>query len=597
MATFFPKIFKITRTIIPKKEILLKVLAKDRFGSAFKNDKKRIIFGLTSLLETHNQSQTKKTSTRGRLVALSAITFAGGVTLCYAKYDPDFRSVLTEYVPFIDPVIETIFLEKDKSDTSNIIQANDYNKGSKCYIPSLGTIKESTGHILSTTYNGIKKPISSLFSRSEPNEGKNFSKGLKNYIPSVGTVKDGTGHILSTSYNGIKKLGSLFCESKPNEGKDSSKGLKDYIPSFGTIKEGTGYILFTTYNGIKRPISSLFSGSEPNEVKDSSKGLKDYILSFSTIREGTVYILFTTYNGIKRPISSLFSGSEPNEGKDSSKSLNDYIPSFGTIKEGTGYILFTTYNGIKRPISSLFSGSEPNEGKDSSKGLKDYIPSFSTIQEGTGYILFTAYNIMKKPITILFSGSEANAGKESTCSLMTVLNGLSEQLKIIGNILKNSRENISKDDKWKLLCMWLQNIDNIYYAMETFNTPTSSIILSQYPKYSKDLSKLISSSISKEEDYSKVVTVLACATVISIQLLLIAYFNVPFTGQLENIAFSAFNATLLKDNPKFQELLEVSMKTIQNYVPNKIQSTDWLYYVNVMNMAYSFFTLAASYVK
>ncbi|XP_018560763.1 uncharacterized protein LOC108917991 isoform X5 [Anoplophora glabripennis] len=504
MATFFPKIFKITRTIIPKKEILLKVLAKDRFGSAFKNDKKRIIFGLTSLLETHNQSQTKKTSTRGRLVALSAITFAGGVTLCYAKYDPDFRSVLTEYVPFIDPVIETIFLEKDKSDTSNIIQANDYNKGSKCYIPSLGTIKESTGHILSTTYNGIKKPISSLFSRSEPNEGKNFSKGLKNYIPSVGTVKDGTGHILSTSYNGIKKLGSLFCESKPNEGKDSSK------------------------------------------------------------------------------------------------SLNDYIPSFGTIKEGTGYILFTTYNGIKRPISSLFSGSEPNEGKgkpDSSKGLKDYIPSFSTIQEGTGYILFTAYNIMKKPITILFSGSEANAGKESTCSLMTVLNGLSEQLKIIGNILKNSRENISKDDKWKLLCMWLQNIDNIYYAMETFNTPTSSIILSQYPKYSKDLSKLISSSISKEEDYSKVVTVLACATVISIQLLLIAYFNVPFTGQLENIAFSAFNATLLKDNPKFQELLEVSMKTIQNYVPNKIQSTDWLYYVNVMNMAYSFFTLAASYVK
>ncbi|XP_018560756.1 uncharacterized protein LOC108917991 isoform X4 [Anoplophora glabripennis] len=556
MATFFPKIFKITRTIIPKKEILLKVLAKDRFGSAFKNDKKRIIFGLTSLLETHNQSQTKKTSTRGRLVALSAITFAGGVTLCYAKYDPDFRSVLTEYVPFIDPVIETIFLEKDKSDTSNIIQANDYNK--------------------------------------------DFSKGLKNYIPSVGTVKDGTGHILSTSYNGIKKLGSLFCESKPNEGKDSSKGLKDYIPSFGTIKEGTGYILFTTYNGIKRPISSLFSGSEPNEVKDSSKGLKDYILSFSTIREGTVYILFTTYNGIKRPISSLFSGSEPNEGKDSSKSLNDYIPSFGTIKEGTGYILFTTYNGIKRPISSLFSGSEPNEGKgkpDSSKGLKDYIPSFSTIQEGTGYILFTAYNIMKKPITILFSGSEANAGKESTCSLMTVLNGLSEQLKIIGNILKNSRENISKDDKWKLLCMWLQNIDNIYYAMETFNTPTSSIILSQYPKYSKDLSKLISSSISKEEDYSKVVTVLACATVISIQLLLIAYFNVPFTGQLENIAFSAFNATLLKDNPKFQELLEVSMKTIQNYVPNKIQSTDWLYYVNVMNMAYSFFTLAASYVK
>lgn len=37
-----------------------------------------------------------------------ALTLAGGATLVYAKYDPDFRKTLTTYVPFTEPILTTM---------------------------------------------------------------------------------------------------------------------------------------------------------------------------------------------------------------------------------------------------------------------------------------------------------------------------------------------------------------------------------------------------------------------------------------------------------------------------------------------------------
>lgn len=37
----------------------------------------------------------------------------GGATLGYAKYDPQFRKTLVEYVPFTDGVIKLIFQEEN----------------------------------------------------------------------------------------------------------------------------------------------------------------------------------------------------------------------------------------------------------------------------------------------------------------------------------------------------------------------------------------------------------------------------------------------------------------------------------------------------
>lgn len=103
---------------------------------------------MSFLANSNNQYQRKKSRKRAGLVAFSAITLAGGVTLCYAKYNQDFRSVLKKYAPFIDPAIKTIFLEKEEkplpptlkstiigfiyggiSKNDKIVQAKEYNKG------------------------------------------------------------------------------------------------------------------------------------------------------------------------------------------------------------------------------------------------------------------------------------------------------------------------------------------------------------------------------------------------------------------------------------------------------------------------------------
>ncbi|XP_019771794.2 MICOS complex subunit Mic60 isoform X2 [Dendroctonus ponderosae] len=42
------------------------------------------------------------------LFTIGAITLAGGATLAYAKYDADFRKTLTTYLPFTEPVLDSV---------------------------------------------------------------------------------------------------------------------------------------------------------------------------------------------------------------------------------------------------------------------------------------------------------------------------------------------------------------------------------------------------------------------------------------------------------------------------------------------------------
>lgn len=80
------------------------------------------------------QQHGKKSGGGGALVALSALALAGGATLGYAKYDPDFRKFLTEYIPFTDNLLKTIFAE------------------------------DGDGNILSNSYSSIKSSIVGLVS-------------------------------------------------------------------------------------------------------------------------------------------------------------------------------------------------------------------------------------------------------------------------------------------------------------------------------------------------------------------------------------------------------------------------------------------------
>ncbi|WP_407807982.1 mitofilin family membrane protein, partial [Staphylococcus aureus] len=47
----------------------------------------------------------KKHRGSGAIYTLGALALVGGATIGYAKYDPEFRKTLVEYVPYTDNVI------------------------------------------------------------------------------------------------------------------------------------------------------------------------------------------------------------------------------------------------------------------------------------------------------------------------------------------------------------------------------------------------------------------------------------------------------------------------------------------------------------
>jgi hypothetical protein len=53
----------------------------------------------------------KKHRGSGAIYTLGALALVGGATIGYAKYDPEFRKTLVEYVPYTDNVIRFVFQE------------------------------------------------------------------------------------------------------------------------------------------------------------------------------------------------------------------------------------------------------------------------------------------------------------------------------------------------------------------------------------------------------------------------------------------------------------------------------------------------------
>ncbi|XP_072378951.1 MICOS complex subunit Mic60 isoform X2 [Diabrotica undecimpunctata] len=78
---------------------------------------------------------------KGFFLTVGALITAGGATLAYAKYDPDFRKTLVGFVPFTDDVIKTLWQE-DNIQSSNILSS--YYESSKKAIFDLFTSKPTT---------------------------------------------------------------------------------------------------------------------------------------------------------------------------------------------------------------------------------------------------------------------------------------------------------------------------------------------------------------------------------------------------------------------------------------------------------------------
>lgn len=55
----------------------------------------------------YSSTHSKKSGGAGRaVIAVGTIILAGGATLAYAKYDPDFKKILIQYIPFTEPLLK-----------------------------------------------------------------------------------------------------------------------------------------------------------------------------------------------------------------------------------------------------------------------------------------------------------------------------------------------------------------------------------------------------------------------------------------------------------------------------------------------------------
>lgn len=80
----------------------------------------------------YSSDHSKKSSGgSGGLLAVGALVLTGGATLAYAKYDPDFKKSLINYIPFLEPIL------KDSNASGNIV--SEYYKSIKTSIFDLFT--------------------------------------------------------------------------------------------------------------------------------------------------------------------------------------------------------------------------------------------------------------------------------------------------------------------------------------------------------------------------------------------------------------------------------------------------------------------------
>ncbi|XP_028130675.1 MICOS complex subunit Mic60 isoform X4 [Diabrotica virgifera virgifera] len=104
---------------------------------------------------------------KGFFLTVGALITAGGATLAYAKYDPDFRKTLVGFVPFTDDVIKTIWQEDNLySSNSNILSS--YYESSKKAIFDLFTGKPTTESKYISSKEISELPSSEVYKAGEP---------------------------------------------------------------------------------------------------------------------------------------------------------------------------------------------------------------------------------------------------------------------------------------------------------------------------------------------------------------------------------------------------------------------------------------------
>ncbi|KAJ8917830.1 hypothetical protein NQ315_010739 [Exocentrus adspersus] len=186
------------------------------------NNYKKLLFGPVQARPYSSQHQTKKSGGGGTLVALSALALAGGATLGYAKYDPEFRKLLTSYVPYTDSILKTVFVE------------------------------EGEGNILSVAYNNVKSSVINLVSGGGQQQSTKTPVRAGELVPEpaeykVGEVKPTASESEAVDCAKLKELEDKICQSAEEAVNAYNKAL--FI--LKTYNQDIEYIIDVAVNEIK----------------------------------------------------------------------------------------------------------------------------------------------------------------------------------------------------------------------------------------------------------------------------------------------------------------------------------------------------------
>ncbi|XP_018568221.1 MICOS complex subunit Mic60 isoform X2 [Anoplophora glabripennis] len=207
---------------IPDKRIPWRTRQNPEYKSCrfFNSHSKKFLFGSLPSVKTYSshQHQTKKSGGGGTLLALSAFALAGGATLGYAKYDPDFRKVLVEYVPFTDTLIKILFVE------------------------------EGEGNILSNTYGNIKSTIIDLVSGgSRSKTGRTVTPVPEPQEYKVGEVKPTSNEAEGFDTANLRELEDNICKSA----EEAVNAYNKAVFILKTYNQDIEYIIDEAVNEIK----------------------------------------------------------------------------------------------------------------------------------------------------------------------------------------------------------------------------------------------------------------------------------------------------------------------------------------------------------
>ncbi|XP_008198305.1 MICOS complex subunit Mic60 isoform X2 [Tribolium castaneum] len=162
----------------------------------------------------------KDKSSSGALYTLGALALVGGATIGYAKYDPDFRKTLGEYVPWTDDVIKFVFQEEH-------------------------SLLDSASGV----YEDVKKSVSGLLTQEQRKKKEDVKLEQKQYKGGEAKVPPGEVSVPESHPSNLAELEAKICDAATEAVNFYNKAVYDLRVYNGEISQ----ILDQSVDQVKPP--------------------------------------------------------------------------------------------------------------------------------------------------------------------------------------------------------------------------------------------------------------------------------------------------------------------------------------------------------